>query len=100
VDVRTALGHFREGNLLGCHDPPVIAWQAESVERFLLDVEAMWEPGARSPVRLVHDEIVHRVWSGHAGLRPIAEVTASGDLEKSPATALRSEPAEPFPRPA
>ena len=62
-----------------CHDPPVIAWQAESVERFLLDVVAMWEPGARSPVSLVHNEIVHRVWREHAGLRPITEVTASGD---------------------
>ena len=32
-----------------CHDPPVIAWQAETIERFLLDVVGMWEPGTRKP---------------------------------------------------
>jgi hypothetical protein len=44
-----------------------------------MSLASMWEPGARSPVSLVHDEIVHRVWSENAGLRPVAEVTASGD---------------------
>jgi cell wall assembly regulator SMI1 len=33
-----------------CHDPPVIAYQAESIEAFLRDVVAMWRPGQRSPV--------------------------------------------------
>jgi cell wall assembly regulator SMI1 len=62
-----------------CHDPAVIAWQAESVERFLLDTVAMWQPGARSPVDLVHEESVHRLWREHEGLRPVAEVAGSGD---------------------
>src|SRR6185312_1663488 len=45
-----------------CHDPPVIAYQAASVDEFLRDVVAMWQPGARSAVDLVHEEIVHRIW--------------------------------------
>jgi cell wall assembly regulator SMI1 len=62
-----------------CHDPPVIAWQAENVERFLIDVIAMWEPGARSPVNLVHQDVVHRIWREPEGVRPVAEVGSSAD---------------------
>jgi hypothetical protein len=62
-----------------CHDPAVIAWQAGTVERFLLDVVAMWELGPRSPVDLVHEETVHRLWREHAALRPVADLAASDD---------------------
>jgi hypothetical protein len=62
-----------------CHDPPVIAWQAENVDRFLIDVIAMWEPGARSPVNLVHQDVVHRIWREPEGVRPVAEVGSSAD---------------------
>ena len=48
--------------LYACHDPPVIAYQAASLEEFLLDVVAMWRPGPRSPVDVVHEEVVHRIW--------------------------------------
>ncbi|HUR95682.1 MAG TPA: SMI1/KNR4 family protein [Gemmatimonadales bacterium] len=45
-----------------CHDPAVIAWQAASLEDFLLEVVALWQPGRRSAVSRVRDEVVHRLW--------------------------------------
>ena len=50
-----------------CHDPPVIGYQAETVEAFLGDVVAMWRPG-RSPVDRMHEEEVHRIWRENPGL--------------------------------
>jgi cell wall assembly regulator SMI1 len=50
-----------------CHDPPVIGYQAETIEAFLGDVVAMWRPG-RSPVDRMHEEEVHRIWRDHPGL--------------------------------
>jgi hypothetical protein len=77
-----------------CHDPPVIAWQAETIEGFLLDVVGMWEPGTRSPVRQMHDEAVHRIWRAEADLRQVSDAIASKDAILAefaaalPATAL------------
>ena len=51
-----------------CHDPAVIACQAESIETFLQDVVAMWRPGQTNPVARMHEEVVHRIWREHPGL--------------------------------
>jgi cell wall assembly regulator SMI1 len=61
-----------------CHDPPVIAYQAETIEAFLGDIVAMWRPG-RSLVDRMHVEEVHRIWRGHPGLLTPAGATASED---------------------
>jgi cell wall assembly regulator SMI1 len=53
--------------LYACHDPPVIAYQAETIETFLEDVVAMWRPG-RSPVDRMREEEVHRLWRDHSAL--------------------------------
>jgi len=53
--------------LYACHDPPVIGYQAETIEAFLRDVVAMWRPG-RSPVDRMREEEVHRIWREHPGL--------------------------------
>jgi hypothetical protein len=45
-----------------CHDPPVIAFQAPTVEQFLLDAVAIWRSGPRSPVEAVREDVVHRIW--------------------------------------
>jgi cell wall assembly regulator SMI1 len=62
-----------------CHDPPVIAYQAAKVEEFLRDTVAMWQAGARSPVDMVHEEGVHRIWRENPGLEPAAGLRASPD---------------------
>jgi hypothetical protein len=51
-----------------CHDPPVIAYQAATLENFLREMVAMWQPGRASAVRQVHDEVVHRIWRENPGL--------------------------------
>jgi cell wall assembly regulator SMI1 len=53
-----------------CHDPPVIAYQAESIEAFLRDVVAMWQPGQRSPVDRMHEEGAPRTGLRVGALRP------------------------------
>jgi hypothetical protein len=60
-------------------DPPVIAYQAESIEAFLLDVVAMWQPGQRSPVDRMHEEDVHRIWRDDSGLLTPAAAAGSDD---------------------
>jgi cell wall assembly regulator SMI1 len=62
-----------------CHDPPVIAYQAPTVEAFLRDVVATEQAGPRSPVDEVHEDVVARIWREHPDL--IAQPTAadSGD---------------------
>jgi cell wall assembly regulator SMI1 len=61
-----------------CHDPPVIGYQAETIEAFLGDVVAMWRPG-RSPVDRMHEEEVHRIWRDDSGLLAPAGVAGSED---------------------
>ncbi len=62
-----------------CHDPPVIAYQAETVEDFLREVIAMWQPGRRSAVDRVHEDDVHRIWRDPAGLLTPAEAAGGDD---------------------
>ena len=63
-----------------CHDPPVIAYQCETVEQFFRDVVAMWQPGApRSPVDEVHDDFVNRIWNTNPGVTSQVEASASRD---------------------
>lgn len=62
-----------------CHDPPVIAYQAETIEAFLGDVVALWQPGRRSPVDRMHEEDVHRIWRDHEGLLEPVDAAGSGD---------------------
>lgn len=61
-----------------CHDPPVIGYQAETIEAFLGDVVAMWRPG-RSPVDRMHEEEVHRIWRDDSSLLTPAGVAGSED---------------------
>jgi cell wall assembly regulator SMI1 len=61
-----------------CHDPPVIAYQAQTIDAFLGDVVAMWRPG-RSLVDRMHEEEVYRIWRDHPGLLTPAGAAASDD---------------------
>jgi hypothetical protein len=62
-----------------CHDPAVIAYQAATIEQFLDDTIAMWRGGARSPMDVVHEDVVHRIWREGAGLTPVGELRDSSD---------------------
>jgi len=66
-----------------CHDPPVIVYQASSVEEFLLQTVQLWESGARSAVDAVHEDAVSVIWKHNPGL--IRQVEAA----RSPDPALR-----------
>ncbi len=62
-----------------CHDPPVIAYQAATVEEFLRDAVALWQSGPRSPVDVVHEDVVHRLWHENPDLATPAAAGASAD---------------------
>jgi hypothetical protein len=77
-----------------CHDPPVIAYQAATVDAFLRDTIAMWQPGGRSSVDVVHEEATRRIWSVNPLVRTRDQVFAGSDsslrgfAESLPVTAL------------
>ena len=77
-----------------CHDPPVIVYQAAGVEQFLRDAIAMWQPGPRSPVDIVHEDATARIWEKNPLARPRDEVLTANDpalrsfAESLPARAL------------
>lgn len=65
--------------LYACHDPPVIAYQAGTIEEFLRDTITMWRTGAHSSVNVVHEDVVHRVWRENPGLESAVVLRESGD---------------------
>ena len=84
-----------------CHDPAVIAYQAPTIEVFLNDMVAMWQPGERSPVDGVHDDVVNRIWRDNPGLAIPADVQRSNDAvlrafaETLPPTAVIADLRQP-----
>jgi hypothetical protein len=62
-----------------CHDPPVIAFQSASPADFVRDVVAVWRPGPRSPVDIVHDDVTSAIWASNSGLVSRDELMGSGD---------------------
>jgi cell wall assembly regulator SMI1 len=61
-----------------CHDPAVVAFQAESIEAFLEQVVSLWHPGRESTVAEVRERAVHRLWRDDAHLQT-PESAARGD---------------------
>ncbi len=51
-----------------CHDPPVIAFQSASVSAFVREVVALWQPGPRSPVDIVYEDVTPEIWASNAGI--------------------------------
>jgi len=66
-----------------CHDPPVLAYQSSGIDAFLQESLATWQGGPRSPVDVVHEDVVHRIWSENPDLVP------SPDLRNAPDVVLR-----------
>lgn len=63
-----------------CHDPPVIAYQSPDVAQFLRDVVALDQAGARSPVDLVHEDVVSRLWSARKQAQNSADDAAISEF--------------------
>jgi len=84
-----------------CHDPPVLAYQSATLEDFLRETIAMWQTGPRSPVDVVHEEVVRRIWRENPGLMTPAALQGSSDgvlrafAESLPPTALVSDQRRP-----
>lgn len=62
-----------------CHDPPVVLYQAESVERFLVELFRMFTPPYRSEVDDVHEDRLADVWRTNPGVLSREECLKSGD---------------------
>ena len=60
------------------YDPPVIAFQSASASHFVSEVVAMHQPGPRSPVDVVHEDVSSAIWA-HGGFVSQAAATASED---------------------
>jgi cell wall assembly regulator SMI1 len=62
-----------------CHDPPVIACQSPSIEAFVAEMLALWQPGRRSAIDRMHEDDVHRIWRDHPGLLAPGDAARAGD---------------------
>lgn len=62
-----------------CHDPPVIAFQSETLEAFVRDAVALWQPGPRSPVDIVHEDVTRRIWDSDPGTIDRQRALDAGD---------------------
>jgi hypothetical protein len=51
-----------------CHDPPVIAFQSPDVSDFLRASVSIWQPGPRSTVDIVHEEVTSAIWASNTGI--------------------------------
>jgi hypothetical protein len=77
-----------------CHDPPVIAFQSVGPADFVREVVALWQPGPRSPVDIVHEEVASAIWASKSGLlshdvaRASDAAVLSGFAASSPPAAL------------
>lgn len=62
-----------------CHDPPVIAFQSASASAFVREVVALDQPGPRSPIDVVHEDVTSAIWASNSGLASHDVATASSD---------------------
>ena len=62
-----------------CHDPPVLAYQSATIEDFLRDIVAMGQPGPRSAVDIVHDDVVMEIWKTNPNVLTPQSLLASSD---------------------
>jgi hypothetical protein len=62
-----------------CHDPPVIAYQSDTVSHFVREVVALWQPGPRSPVDVVHEDVTMDIWRSNSGIFDQAMARDSDD---------------------
>jgi hypothetical protein len=62
-----------------CHDPPVILYQADSLEQFLSELFQMFKPPHQSLVDDVHEDRLAHVWQTNPGVLSYEQCLESGD---------------------
>jgi SMI1 / KNR4 family (SUKH-1) len=62
-----------------CHDPPVILYQADSLEQFLNELFRMFRPPHQSLVDDVHEDRLAHVWRTNPGVLSYEQCLQSGD---------------------
>jgi hypothetical protein len=62
-----------------CHDPPVILYQADSLEQFLSELFRMFRPPHQSLVDDVHEDRLAHVWRTNPGVLSYEQCLQSGD---------------------
>jgi len=62
-----------------CHDAPVILYQSDSLEEFLVELFRMFEPPHQSLIDDVHEDRPARVWKTNPGVLTYEQCLRSGD---------------------
>src|SRR5215218_6943458 len=62
-----------------CHDAPVIHYQADSLEQFLIELFRMFEPPQRSLIHDVHEDRLACVWRTNPGVLSYEQCLRSED---------------------
>jgi SMI1 / KNR4 family (SUKH-1) len=62
-----------------CHDAPVILYQSDSLEDFLIELFRMFEPPYESLIDDVHEDRLARVWKTNPGVLSYEQSLRSGD---------------------
>jgi SMI1 / KNR4 family (SUKH-1) len=62
-----------------CHDAPVILYQSDSLEEFLIELFRMFEPPHESLIDDVHEDRPVRVWKTNPGVLPYEQCLHSED---------------------
>jgi len=62
-----------------CHDAPVILYQADSLEQFLIELFRMFEPPQRSLIHDVHEDRLACVWRTNPGVLSYEQCLRSED---------------------
>jgi hypothetical protein len=72
-----------------CHDPPVIAFQSNSLEHFIAEILRLANPPRESDVETVRVHVVMDIWRGNPGTIPVRVASSSDDaVLRSFATSL------------
>jgi hypothetical protein len=64
----------------GCHDPPVIVYQARSIGMFIREMLRLGNNPWRSDISEVHDEHVYKIWEHNRGTLTHAD-SLNGDAD-------------------
>ena len=62
-----------------CHDAPVVLYQSDSLEEFLIELFRMFEPPHTSLIDDVHEDRPARVWRTNPGVLSFEQCLRSGD---------------------
>jgi hypothetical protein len=62
-----------------CHDPPVIAWQTDSLEHFVRELLRFANPPHESDIDTVHERVTAKIWRDDPGTMAVDEAEEKED---------------------